>query len=53
MAPARATTPPDPYAAVKPVDFINAVNTGWVLLGAFLVFGMQAGFTMLEAGFCR
>jgi Amt family ammonium transporter len=47
------TTPPDPYAAVKPADFINAVNTGWVLLGAFLVFGMQAGFTMLEAGFCR
>src|SRR6478752_1814297 len=31
------TTPPDPYAAVKPADFINAVNTGWVLLGAFLV----------------
>jgi len=25
----------------------------WVLLGAFLVFGMQAGFTMLEAGMCR
>jgi Amt family ammonium transporter len=44
---------PDPYAAVKPVDYINAINTGWVLLGAFLVFGMQAGFTMLEAGFCR
>ncbi len=32
---------------------INPINTGWVLLGAFLVFGMQAGFTMLEAGFCR
>jgi Amt family ammonium transporter len=32
---------------------INPVNTAWVLLGAFLVFGMQAGFTMLEAGFCR
>ena len=32
---------------------INPVNTGWVLLGAILVFGMQAGFTMLEAGFCR
>jgi Amt family ammonium transporter len=44
---------PDPYAAVKPFDQINALNTGWVLLGAFLVFGMQAGFTMLEAGFCR
>ena len=52
-ADAAATTPPDPYAAVKPMDFINAINTGWVLLGAFLVFGMQAGFTMLEAGFCR
>jgi ammonium transporter, Amt family len=48
-----APTPSDPYAAVKPVDYINAINTGWVLLGAFLVFGMQAGFTMLEAGFCR
>jgi ammonium transporter, Amt family len=24
-----------------------------VLVAAFLVFGMQAGFTMLEAGFCR
>src|SRR4029077_9763508 len=48
-----AQTPPDPYDAVKPVDYINAINTGWVLLGAFLVFGMQAGFTMLEAGFCR
>ena len=32
---------------------INPLNTAWVLLGAFLVFGMQAGFTMLEAGFCR
>ena len=25
----------------------------WVLLAALLVFGMQVGFTMLEAGFCR
>ena len=24
-----------------------------MLLAAFLVFGMQVGFTMLEAGFCR
>jgi Amt family ammonium transporter len=43
----------DAYAAIKPADQINALNTAWVLLGAFLVFGMQAGFTMLEAGFCR
>jgi Amt family ammonium transporter len=50
---AQATAPADPYAAVKPADQINALNTVWVLLGAFLVFGMQAGFTMLEAGFCR
>jgi Amt family ammonium transporter len=47
------TAAPDPYAAIKPSEHINAMNTGWVLLGAFLVFGMQAGFTMLEAGFCR
>jgi Amt family ammonium transporter len=47
------TAAADPYAAVKPADHINALNTAWVLLGAFLVFGMQAGFTMLEAGFCR
>src|SRR5262249_45355926 len=43
----------DPYAGIKLADQINALNTAWVLLGAFLVFGMQAGFTMLEAGFCR
>jgi len=53
-SPALAQAPAaDPYAAIKPMDHINAINTGWVLLGAFLVFGMQAGFTMLEAGFCR
>src|SRR5262245_15437558 len=38
---------------VKPNDIINPVNTVWTLLAAFLVFGMQVGFTMLEAGFCR
>ena len=52
-ADAAPAAPADPYAAVKPVDQINAMNTLWVLLGGFLVFGMQAGFTMLEAGFCR
>jgi ammonium transporter, Amt family len=50
---AAAAAPADPYAAMKASDIINPINTGWVLLGAFLVFGMQAGFTMLEAGFCR
>jgi Amt family ammonium transporter len=32
---------------------VNPINTVWTLIAAFLVFGMQVGFTMLEAGFCR
>ncbi len=40
-------------AEVKAADIINPVNTTWTLIAAFLVFGMQVGFTMLEAGFCR
>jgi ammonium transporter, Amt family len=55
-APAAAAMPP-----VMPGDLsdntknpvINPINTCWTLIAAFLVFGMQAGFTMLEAGFCR
>ena len=31
----------------------SAVNTIWVLIGAALVFFMQAGFSMCEAGFTR
>ena len=31
----------------------SSVNTVWVLLGAALVFFMQAGFSMCEAGFTR
>jgi Amt family ammonium transporter len=38
---------------VKASDVVNPVNTAWTLVAAFLVFGMQVGFTMLEAGFCR
>src|SRR5437879_715864 len=38
---------------LKGNDVVNPVNTMWVLVAAFLVFGMQVGFTMLEAGFCR
>jgi len=44
------------YAAdveIKAADVVNPVNTVWTLIAAFLVFGMQVGFTMLEAGFCR
>ncbi len=39
-----ATLEADPGA---PVDFI------WMLVAAFLVYFMQAGFAMVEAGFCR
>src|SRR5450432_1104336 len=38
---------------LKAADTINPINTAWTLIAAFLVFGMQVGFTMLEAGFCR
>ncbi|MDR3704785.1 MAG: ammonium transporter [Paludibacteraceae bacterium] len=31
----------------------SAINTVWTLVAAALVFGMQAGFVMLEAGFAR
>src|SRR6188472_4148685 len=39
--------------AGAPSPEINAINTVWVLLAAFLVFCMQVGFVMLEAGFAR
>src|SRR3954467_3642235 len=39
--------------AGAPSAEINALNTVWVLLAAFLVFCMQVGFVMLEAGFAR
>lgn len=38
---------------LKGNDIVNPINTMWTLVAAFLVFGMQVGFTMLEAGFCR
>src|SRR4051812_12839436 len=45
------------YAAegpqLKAADVVNPINTTWTLVAAFLIFGMQVGFTMLEAGFCR
>src|SRR5262249_54719955 len=50
---AQTTAPADPYVTTTGGQVINPLNTVWTLLGAFLVFGMQAGFTMLEAGFCR
>jgi len=45
---AHASSPAD-----DPTPEINAINTVWVLIAAFLVFCMQVGFEMLEAGFAR
>ena len=39
--------------APKIPDHVNALNTMWTLIAAFLVFFMQAGFMCLEAGFAR
>ena len=50
---------PAPRCSVQPTpplkadDIVNPLNTVWVLVAAFLVFFMQAGFMMLEAGFAR
>lgn len=42
----------DTYSPAE-TNLINALNTLWTLVAAALVFGMQAGFVMLEAGFAR
>jgi Amt family ammonium transporter len=52
-APATTQAAPDLYATAKGGDIVNPINTVWTLIAAFLVFCMQVGFTMLEAGFCR
>jgi Amt family ammonium transporter len=51
--PATQPAAVDPYAAATGGSIINPLNTVWTLMAAFLVFCMQVGFTMLEAGFCR
>ena len=40
-------------APAGPAPEVNALNTAWTLIAAFLVFCMQVGFVMLEAGFAR
>jgi Amt family ammonium transporter len=49
----RVFLPTALHAADGPTPEVNALNTVWVLLAAFLVFCMQVGFVMLEAGFAR
>ncbi len=53
---AKAYLPNSAYAdtapALPPAN-INAINTVWTLVAAYLVFCMQVGFVMLESGFAR
>jgi Amt family ammonium transporter len=44
---------PNISMATGPTDPMVAINTAWVLLAAFLVFFMQAGFNMVEVGLLR
>src|SRR5207248_10841351 len=48
-----ASASPIAKVAHRASDFVSPVNTIWVLVTAFLVFFMQAGFMGLEAGFAR
>src|SRR5436853_5486907 len=48
-----ASAAPLAQVAHKTSDFVSPINTIWVLVTAFLVFFMQAGFMALEAGFAR
>jgi ammonium transporter, Amt family len=50
---AAAAAAPAAPAPVPDPPYVNAINTMWVLVTAFLVFFMQAGFMFLEAGFAR
>jgi Amt family ammonium transporter len=55
-APAFAADGPKPVykaPAVAPSDVAVSLNLLWVILGAVLVIFMQAGFALVETGFCR
>ncbi|MFP5041163.1 ammonium transporter [Parasediminibacterium sp. JCM 36343] len=55
LLPGMIATPASAGETYTPHEtvLINTANTIWTLVAAFLVFGMQAGFVMLEAGFAR
>jgi len=48
---AQDTAPTAP--SITTTDLKVAIDTLWVAIAAFLVFFMNAGFCMLETGFCR
>jgi len=53
LLPGMLATPASAGETYTPHEtmLMNTANTIWTLVAAFLVFGMQAGFVMLEAGF--
>lgn len=54
MSMAACLLPVSAFAAETSIaEIIRGVDTFWVLIAAFLVFFMQAGFGMVEAGFIR
>jgi len=52
-----ATPTPEPLTAEKVKESVDALKVGldtlWVVVAAFLVFFMNAGFALVESGFCR
>lgn len=54
---AQATSATDSMTAIATPDtvgeLVNGLNTVWMLLAAMLVFFMQPGFALVEAGFTR
>ncbi len=48
-----ADTPKPVYQAPASADVGVSLNMLWVILGAVLVIFMQAGFALVETGFCR
>ncbi len=52
-----ATPTPAPLTADKVQENVTALKVGldtlWVVIAAFLVFFMNAGFALVESGFCR
>jgi Amt family ammonium transporter len=51
IATANAQSPQDNAVSIE--DLTSALDQAWLMLTAFMVFFMQAGFAMVEAGFVR
>jgi len=51
---AQAPAAPEPPTVQEQLDSLNVgLDSIWVIIAAFLVFFMNAGFALVESGFCR